>query len=116
MNLEIMAKHIINRKVEEVVQRVHATLVNESPVYTGEVKRSITTQKVGEGHWVVAPHTDHDYWAEYGNHANSSDGRIHPTKKKRLKWVDKYGKTHYADSVRPHEGSHFVRNTVMKYK
>lgn len=116
MNLELTARHIIDAKAEKIVQRIEKTLIAEAPVYTGKVKRSIRTDRVNEDHWVIAPHTDHDYWAEYGNHANSSDGRIHPTKKKRLKWVDKYGKTHYADSVRPHEGSHFVRNTVMKYK
>lgn len=122
MRLDLQAKHIMEKRAEEVVREVEATLRAEAPVYTGKLLASIRTEKVGEWHWVIAPHVknkngeNYAYWAEEGSKPNGADGRIHAVNGKALKWVDPQGRVHYAESVRPHKGTHFVRKTVEKYR
>ena len=116
MNLELQAEQIIRERAEKIVERIEATLRAEAPVYTGRLLASIRTQKVSDDHWVIAPHTDYSHYAEYGNSPEGKGGRITPKHASVLRWIDPQGRKHYAKSVSPYEGSHFVRNTVMKYK
>lgn len=122
MRLDLQAKHIMEKRAEEVVQEIEATLKAEAPVYTGKLRASIRTDKAGEWHWVIAPHVknkngeNYAYWAEKGSKPNGADGRIHAVNAKVLRWVDRYGEVHYAESVKPHEGTDFIRKTVDKYR
>lgn len=116
-NIEQQITDIIAREGWLRAKRIERTMKRNAPVYTGAVKRSIKAVKVGKRHWVIAPHTDHDYYAEYGNHANSADGMIHPTHARAMTIHGKSGKVvAIRKAVRPHKGSHFVEKTVSKYK
>ncbi len=103
-------------KCQEIVDDITRTMIGEAPVYTGEVKSSIRADRISKWKWRIGPHTDHDYWAEYGNHANNADGRIHPVRKKALAFTTNHGERVVTGSVRPHKGSHFVRKTADKYR
>lgn len=107
---------IIESEAIKFVEQVEAEMRANAPVYTGHLKITIHTERVEKWKWIIAPDTDYDYYAEYGNHANNRDGYIHPTHGKAMKWVDNQGRVHFATKVRPHKGSKFVEKTASKYR
>lgn len=107
---------IIESEAIKFVEQVEAEMRANAPVYTGKLISTIHTERVKKWKWIIAPDTDYDYYAEYGNHANRGDGYIHPTHGKVMKWVDNQGRPHAATKVRPHKGSKFVEKTASKYR
>lgn len=114
--LEDQLDKIIESEAIKFVEQVEAEMRANAPVYTGKLISTIRTERVKKWKWIIAPDTDYDYYAEYGNHANNRDGYIHPTHgRKAMKWVDNQGRVHFATKVKPHEGSKFVKKTASKY-
>ena len=116
INIVKYVENLCEDKCLEIVKDIESTMIANAPVYTGEVKGSIRSNRIGKWRWEIGPHTDHDYWAEYGNHANNADGRIHPTEAKALVFTTNTGKKVVAGSVRPHKGSRFVHKTASKFR
>lgn len=108
-------EEIGERRCEQIVKEIEVTMRANAPVYTGRVLRSIKIERVGKWRWFIGPHTDHDYWAEYGNHANHPDGLIH-AKRGYMRWVTPQGKIVETKTVRPHKGSRFVHKTASKFR
>ena len=107
---------IVDERAEEIVEDIYTTMLANAPVYTGAVMRSINIQHTGKYRWFIGPHTDHDWYAEKGNHANRGDGYIHPVHAKALAFRTKYGEKVIAKKVRPHKGSKFVEKTANRFR
>lgn len=115
-NIVKYIENLCEDKCLEIVKDIEATMIANAPVYTGEVKRSIRSDRISKWKWEIGPNTDHDYWAEYGNHANSDDGRIYPRKARALAFTTNRGEKVITGSVRPHKGSRFVHKTASKFR
>lgn len=115
-NLRLKVHNLIEEKALEIVGQIEAEMRANAPVYTGKLITTIRTDRVGKWKWFIGPHTDYNYFAEYGNHANHPDGYIHKKNPHGMKWVDNQGRVHFAQKVRPHKGSRFVEKTASKYK
>lgn len=113
--LEDQLDKIIEREAIKFVEQVEAEMRANAPVYTGHLKTTIHTERVKKWKWIIAPDTDYDYYAEYGNHAAGDDGYIYPKRKKVLRWTDNHGKEHFSKRVKRFEGSKFVETTASKY-
>lgn len=122
MSLVKQFRIIVMERAEKKVNDVYRTMVENAPVYTGELKKSIRIERTGKYSWFIGPHTDHDYWAEHGNHANHPDGYIYAKaligKKgaKALAFTTNKGKKVVTSRVRPHKGSKFVEKTYKQHK
>ena len=124
VNIEKQANNIIEASLNRVlIPQIVRTMKKNAPVYTGRLRDSIRAEKVGKWHWIVAPHVvnsrgeDYAYYAEHGNHANSSDGLIHVKNAKWMPITDKDGSLQgFAKAVKPHKATNFVKNTAEKYR
>lgn len=116
INLVQEAETIINNRLHEIATDVYHTMIAEAPTYTGDVMRSIDIRRMGRYWYRIAPHTDHDWYAEHGNHANHPDGYIHAKGRGMRITAPDGSVTGYRKKVRPHKGSHFVSNTAKKFR
>ena len=122
LGLEVKTKRLIELRAGQKVEKIRQDLENNAPSWSGNLKKNIKTVKTGWGTWEIFPDVDYAWYAENGNHANSPDGLIH---KKgygnggmpiTAKGDSSRTAIAYRKAVRPHKGSHFVRNTASKYK
>ncbi len=111
-NLVAHIERICEEKCMEIVNDIDATMRANAPVYTGRVLHSIRVTRIGKWKWEIGPHTDHDYWAEYGNATHGP----YIEKPYAMRWVTPQGRKVATRKVRTHEGSHFVRETAKQIR
>lgn len=114
MSLASQYLFVLEEEAEKIVNEIYGTMIAEAPVYTGKVKGSITIIRTGKFTWFIGPHTDHDYYAEYGN--NKKGAYIYPKDAKALHFYTLDGVEHFASKVRSHKGSRFVKKTADKFR
>lgn len=115
-NLRLKVHNLIEEKALEIVGQIEAEMRANAPVYTGHLITTIRTDRVGKWKWFIGPHTDYNYFAEYGNNAGGERTYIYPKGDYPLRWTDKYGNKHKSMYVKAWEGSHFVKETAKKFK
>lgn len=121
MSLTSQFDEIISRRLNEFAEDVYQTMKGEAAGHraSGKLYSGIRKVKTGPYSYFVGVYSSdvpYAYYAEYGNHANGPDGRIHPTNKSALTLKTGNKVIGYAKSVKPSSGTHFVRNTRSKYK
>lgn len=122
MSLVETVRAITKEQMLELARTIEGELKAECPSDTGMARRSIHIEEEDDSHIFVGAHASfppdgndggtHLYYADQGNRANGSDGRIHPTRKKALALKDGSIRA----SVRPYGGKHFIEAVANRHR
>lgn len=123
-----MAKIVIsavNKELDDYAKKMETVVRAEAHVDTGAVRDSISTEKKGEGHYLVGVDaaklkgdprnkTGIDYSPFY--HDGHGPYTVTAKRGKALKWVGKDGKVHFAKKVHipAHAGDPFIERAVAR--
>ena len=117
--------NLVEKKIEKYAGTMEKILKEECHVKTGALRDSITTEKKGEGEYLVGVDADKlkvdprniggiDYSPFY--HRGHGTYIIRARNKKVLRWVGADGKVHFAKSVRipASAGDPFIERAVAR--
>lgn len=112
MSLVTEVEKILERKLDDLASTIFQELINEVPVRTGATKQSFRVRKTAKFERKVGSTRLSAKYADEGN----GPGRIYPRDAKRLRFRGNDGRIHYAKSVNPYKGDHFVREVANRHR
>lgn len=91
----------INERVHRAVLKAHAKVVENTPVDEGDLRRSITVERLSDNEWVIGSNSDIALFLEEGTGIYGPMKKpITPVNAKALSWIDQNGERVFAKSVK----------------